>query len=247
MKRLPVMTIVIALCCILCGCSDTSDAENTVAEADAAATAENAIAVVADSATAQYFTDDAVADADIEQILLAGINTPSSMNSQPWHFTAVTDASILQQIADDMSAGMPFGGPEETPDVDSSDGDAETAPEQASTTAPTKADIADAPLAIVISCTESNELDAGLACQSMAIEAQLLGYGTKIVSSPTIALNGTKQAEYKELLGIPESQAVITVLLVGVEDTSVDETADGYTAATERNPFDEMVTYVKPE
>ena len=62
-----------------------------------------------------------------------------------------------------------------------------------------------------------------------------------------MALNGANQAEYKELLGIPENQAAAAVLLIGKEDTSIDESVDGYTGATERNPMDETVTYVTGE
>ena len=246
MKRISVVTSIFLLICILCGCCSAE---------------ETAAALVADSPTTQYFTDEAVADADIDQILLAGVNAASSMNSQPWHFTAITDTSVLQQIADDMSSGMSFGAADTAPEGsepsegevsdDPSSPDGETLPEgaqmPAAPAATNKAGIADVPLAIVISCKEGNELDAGLACQSMAIEAQLLGYGTKIVSSPTIALNGSKQADYKALLGIPEDQTAAAILLVGVEDTSVDETMDGYTAATTRNPLEDMITYIKSE
>ena len=89
------------------------------------------------------------------------------------------------------------------------------------------------------------ELDAGLACQTMSVAAQLLGYGTKIISSPTLAVNGENQAAYREQLGIPENQAAAAFLLIGMEDTSMDESADAYTSATPRNPLDEMVTYVE--
>ena len=106
-----------------------------------------------------------------------------------------------------------------------------------------KAGIADAPLAIIVSCAAGSELDAGLATQNMSVAAQLMGYGTKIISSPTMALNGEKQEEYRALLGIPSEYSAVAVLLVGYEDTSVDETVDGYTAATTRNSFDEMVTF----
>lgn len=104
------------------------------------------------------------------------------------------------------------------------------------------AGITDAPLAIVVSSTEGSEFDAGLTCQNMSAEAQLLGYGTKIISSPTIALNGDSQQTYRELLGIPSDQSAVAVLLIGREDTSLD--ADSVTAATERNSADEMTTRV---
>lgn len=79
----------------------------------------------------------------------------------------------------------------------------------------------------------------------MSVAAQLLGYGTKIISSPTLAVNGENQAAYREHLGIPENQAAAAFLLIGMEDTSMDESADAYTSATPRNPLDEMVTYVE--
>ncbi|MCD8397879.1 MAG: nitroreductase family protein [Lachnospiraceae bacterium] len=168
---------------------------------------QSAAELVSDIPTTQYFTDDPVADEDIEMILTAGINSPSAMNSQPWHFSAVTDTTVLQQVSDD-----------------------------------TGADIADAPLAIIVSCAEGSELDAGLACQTMSIEAQLLGYGSKIISSPADILNGE---EYRELMGVPEDYSVVAVLLVGYEDTSLDEDADGNTSATARNSMDELVTLVE--
>ena len=98
----------------------------------------------------------------------------------------------------------------------------------------------------MVSCAEGSELDAGLACQTMSVTAQLLGYGTKILTSPTIALNGEKQEEYRQLLGIPEDYSAAVVLLVGYADSSMEET-DGATGATERSPLDEQVTYVTAE
>lgn len=107
-----------------------------------------------------------------------------------------------------------------------------------------KAGVADAPLVIVISCKSGSELDAGLACQNMSGVAQLLGYGTKIVTSATMALNGSNQDSFRDLLGIPEGYSAAAVLLIGHEDTTVDESADGYTGATARNDASDLVTYV---
>lgn len=101
------------------------------------------------------------------------------------------------------------------------------------------------PLDIVVSCSTGAELNAGLACQNMSVTAQLLGYGSKIISSPTIALNGEKQEEYRAVLGIPEDYTAVAILLIGYEDTTVDQTADTYSGATERNPMADVVTYVK--
>ncbi|MCD7814959.1 MAG: nitroreductase family protein [Lachnospiraceae bacterium] len=234
-------------------------------EADTQTAAE----LVEDIPTTQYFTDDPVADDDIEAILNAGINSPSAMNSQSWHFSVITDTSLLQQISDEMSSMMASSGgfssntaisaeiteesdrvtlnivSEDIDETGNTDVTNETEEGIGSATV-TKAGIADAPLAIVISCADGSELDAGIACQTMSIEAQLLGYGSKIISSPTSILNGENQEEYQELLGIPDGYSAAAILLVGQEDTSVDETMDGYTSATTRNSQDDMVTYIEP-
>ena len=305
-KYTPMIAAVVALS-LLCGCSQPDAQPNTAAPQTPAETAQaadvNALERIVDMETTQYFTDAPVSDQDIETILTAGVNAPSAMNGQPWHFSVITDKAVLEQINEDMSGGMSFGGtppesmtmPEDLPEgVTAPEGSGMTPPSGAEGTQPpegftlpegftpaegsmpsgsftppegsadgappsgfpggtgsgfgggsTKAGITDAPLAIVISCTDGSELDAGLACQNMSAAAQLLGYGTKIISSPTMALNGAKQAEYRELLGIPENQSAAAILLIGKADTSVDTTVDTYTGATTRNPLSDMVTYVK--
>ena len=198
----------------------------------------DAVSVLQNIRTTQYFTDEAVAQKDIETIVQAGINAPSAMNGQPWHFSVITDAEVLQQISEGMGSGMGFGGrPQGAPDGEMTFPEGMTPPEAMEGGRPegmespegfapdgtmpegmdfpampegmdfaegqppaapgggsmNKAGIADAPLVIVISCKAGSELDAGLACQNMSGVAQLLGYGTKIVTSPTMALNGTDQ------------------------------------------------------
>lgn len=208
-----------------CGGGETAAAETALpADSDE----ESALSLLTDVATTQYFTDEAVAEEDVDTILGAGINAPSALNGQNWHFSAITDKEVLEQIASDMGAGTAAG-------TGASDSGALS-----------KAGIADAPLAIVISCASGSEFDAGLACQAMSSAAILLGYGTKIVSSPTAALNGSRQDYYRGLLGIPTDYSAAAVLLVGYADESVDETADGYTGATSRDGAESIVTYVTP-
>ena len=207
--------------------AETEPASTLNAEADVAGAMDTALELLTDVATTQYFTDDAVEEEDIDTILDAGINAPSAMNGQKWHFSAITDKEVLEQIAADMAAGTVTG-------TSGSDNGTQS-----------KAGIADAPLAIVVSCASGSEFDAGLACQAMSSAAILLGYGTKIISSPTIVLNGENQDEYRELLGIPEDYSAVAVLLVGYADEDVDESTDGYTCATERNSAEDKATYVQ--
>lgn len=283
-------TAALALTLLLSGCSQTAGQTSDQEAGDGAGNPDSqALSLVTDIPTTQYFTDEAVKEEDVTTILTAGVNAPSAMNGQPWHFTAITDQATLQQIADDMGGGFPAGIQPPTEGETGADapaalpedwdgelpegmqlpedwdgelsegvqppegpGDEEGMPSapadngEESGAAPAKADITGAPLAIVISCREGSELDAGLACQTMSVTAQLLGYGTKILTAPTIALNGEKQEEYRQLLGIPEDYSAAAILLVGYADSSAGE-ADGATGATERNPLDEQVTYVAAE
>ena len=283
----------LALTFLLSGCSQTNGQASGQDTGENVGTSDTqALSLVTDIPTTQSFTDEAVKEEDVTTILTAGVNTPSAMNGQPWHFAVITDQATLQQIANDMgggfSAGMqppaagegaadipaapPEGGGEnmelpegteppedwnenmelpegaEPPTEGSGDSTPPTTDDSGdgSGTTPAKADITGAPLAIVISCAEGSELDAGLACQTMSVTAQLLGYGTKILTSPTIALNGEKQEEYRQLLGIPDDYSAAVILLVGYADSSAEE-ADGVTGATQRNPLDEQVTYVAAE
>ena len=231
---------------------------------------EDAAKLLCEVKTTQFFADEEIPSADIEKILSAGVNAPSAMNSQPWHFTAVTDDEVAAKLRDAMGsmkppAGAPAGAPAQMPKdmptppegmpkpSEGKPGDMPAppagAPEGASEGKPAfsraagKAGIGDAPLTIVISCAEGSELDAGLAVQNMSAEAQLLGYGTKIMTAPTMALNGENADEYKALLSIPENQKVAAVLLVGKAATA-EENPDAVASATTRNPFEETVTII---
>jgi len=66
-----------------------------------------------------------------------------------------------------------------------------------------------------------------------------LGYGTKIVSSPAIALNGEKKPYFDKLLQIPEGYSNVAVLLIGRNDESVD----AITGVSTRSTMDEKVRF----
>ena len=242
------------------GSSSTSDAAKVLTEAK----------------TTQFFSDEAVSDEDVEKILSAGVNAPSAMNTQPWHFTAVTDGDVAQKLADAMKNMKPpamkdgdFKMPP-MPPADGQTGERPMPPEGAPKDFPkdmpkdapkdmpadmpkperggagfsrmaNKAGIGDAPLTIVVSCKEGSELDAGLAVQNMSAEAQLLGYGTKIMTAPTMALNTD---EYKAMLSVPEGQKIAAVLIIGKPATE-EENPDAVSSATTRNAFDEVVTIIE--
>ena len=83
--------------------------------------------------------------------------------------------------------------------------------------------------------------DCGLAAQNMVIAANALGYGTKIVSAPTMTLNGERHDEICEKLGVNKAYKAVAVVLVGYTDTDVD----GVTGASVRNAMEEKVSFSK--
>lgn len=103
-------TAALALSLLLSGCSQTTGQTSAQGAGEGAGNPDTqALSLVTDIPTTQYFTDEAVKEEDVTTILTAGVNAPSAMNGQPWHFTAITDRTVLQQIADDMGSGAPAG------------------------------------------------------------------------------------------------------------------------------------------
>jgi len=192
------------------------------------------LSILTKAKTAKSFTNDAVSDSDLEIILKSGINAPSARNSQPWHFSVVKDTAILEEIASSM--GSPGKQPPPT---------GGSAPPQGPTDgamAP-RLSITSSKVAIIISGTSklsTDTFDCGLACQNMSITAMSLGYATKIVSSPSDAINGDQKAYFHELLGIPEGMNAVAVLMIGKSGEKVD----AISGATTRNSFASVITYV---
>ncbi|MCQ2237726.1 MAG: nitroreductase family protein [Bacteroidaceae bacterium] len=192
--------------------------------------------LIEDIPTTQAFLTDAVDEADLQRIVNAGVNAPSALNQQPWHFSVVTNADEIKQMGEAMKAAMQ-NGPAPAPKGDGKD----DAPKPPTASGP-HSGLGDSPVVIVISCKPGNELDAGLAVQNMNAMAHLLGYGTKIASSVNMLFNGENKDEYYAKFQVPEGMNITTALLVGKMDT---EKWDATTSATPRKPQTETVTTVK--
>ena len=215
------------------------------------ALAEETVSIILNAGTTQAFTEDAVAEEDLTAILEAGLSATSAINQQPWFFAVVTNQEVMAEINANMSLGAAQGEmaedalpevleelPESAPATDGATENAETAS--------AKAGLGDAPVAIILYMDEATaspnaSFDCGLACQNMVIAASALGYGAKIISSPTMALNGENHDALCETLGVDPSLSAVAVLLVGVADTQVD----GYAGASERSLMDEKVSFVE--
>ncbi len=190
---------------------------------------------------------------DVQTILKAGLAAESAMNQQPWYFVAITDQSVMEELAgfgggasgEDMPAFLQGGdipaAPSDGEMPDAPDGDVPLSENRGSA----KAAMGDSPLAIVIYMDEDTSLtnpsfDCGLAAQNMYIAAASLGYGVKIVASPTMILNGTDHDQICEKLGVDTNLSAIAVLLIG----KPDDTVDGISGATERSGINEKATLI---
>lgn len=200
-----------------------------------------ALQVIMNVGTTQAFTDEAIPDEDIEAIVQAGLAAASAINQQPWHFAVITNAEVMAEIAG--GSAMPAGfAPAADGDEAASSGASSSAP---AASASVKAALGDSPVAIVLYMNEGTaspnaSFDCGLACQNMVIAASSLGYGAKIVSSPTITLNGENHDALCEKLGVDPAYQAVAVLLIGHANT-----ADTSTSASVRSTMAEKVSFVK--
>lgn len=53
----------------------------------------------------RQYTGQPISEADIENLLQAGMAAPSASNRKPWRFVAVTDRNMLEQLAHDHPYG----------------------------------------------------------------------------------------------------------------------------------------------
>jgi len=216
---------------------------------NASADDKDLLKIVEDIPTAQAFLKDPIPEADIERIVNAGVNAPSAMNKQPWHFTIISNTETIKQLAEAQKQGMKFPPmgkdmPKDAPKMGAGDRPAPPAggmPKMPGGRGP-KSGLGDSPLVIIVSCADGGEFDAGLACECMNDMANMLGYGTKIASSVKMLFDGEKKAEYYAQFQIPDGQHIVTALLIGKVN---DEAYDAVTSATPRNAREQVVTILK--
>lgn len=183
------------------------------------AAAQSVTDVILSTGTTNAFTQEAVPEKDLKLILQAGIQTASAQNKQPWYFVALTNHDMMEEIAAD---GPDFSSLKE---------------------GTVKALFGDSPVAILVynaseSVSVAEGFDCGLATQNMVIAASSLGYGTKVIGMPTLALNGENHDAWCERLGVDASMQCCAVILLGRIDT------DAVSTATTRMRFEEKVSII---
>lgn len=174
---------------------------------------------------AKKFTADTVSQEDLDLILKAGISTVVQLDRQPWQFTAITDAQVLDQLADDCENMLNF---EDNEEDSATDAIREKMSEMIENLSD-EISIGDAPAAIVIyaddsSASPNESFDCGMAVQNMILTASTLGYGTSVISGPLSVLNGENHDTYCMQFGVDSNMNAVAVLLLGAaEEFSSEE------------------------
>ena len=138
----------------------------------------------------------------LEKILLAGLQAPSARNHQPWHFSVVQDAALIQEVHDEAAKVMGKGGSPRFADPDF----------QMFYHAPT----------VVFLFGEKDfswtQVDCGIAVENMALAAEGLGVGSVILGLPKPAFSGEKAEELRAKLECPEGYDFVIALALGYAD-----------------------------
>ncbi len=131
-------------------------------------------------------------------ILKAGLEAPSARNRQPWHFSVVQDAALIQRVHDEAARVLGNGGPRfSDPDF------------QIFYHAPT----------VIFLFGEKDfawsQVDCGIAVENMALAAEGLGVGSVILGMPKPAFTGEKAGELRQCLRCPEGYDFVIALALG--------------------------------
>lgn len=141
------------------------------------------------------FTDEAVSDELVNQVLTAAIHGPSGSNTQPWHFIVVRDPTVKQAISEVYEEARAAG---PTPSAGGA-----------------RQPLAAAPV-LIVACVNTPASDrAGFqtgasiypSVQNILLAARALGLGSCLTT-----LHRRRKARIHEILGIPdhiESAAII--------------------------------------
>ena len=136
----------------------------------------------------------------LASILKAGLEAPSARNRQPWHYSVVQNAELIQEVHEEAAKNM-----------------------AASTGSPRFRDpgfqiFYHAPTVIFIFADKDfhwSHVDCGIAVENMALAAEGLGVGSVILGLPLPAFKGDKADDLRDRLGCPEGYDFVVALALG--------------------------------
>lgn len=182
-----------------------------------------AIKVIQDRRSVRNFTDEPIADQDLDMILEAARLAPSGENAQPWRFIVVKDELMRKKMGAIAGGGSSrrFTAEFVTKKMQERFANLEDeAKKQAAfqklTTGQVSAFMAEAPVNIVV-CGKKDvwdtPYDTSAAIENILLMVTALGLGACWVIAPCIDIRD--EDRIKGLLGIPEEFKAVSILSIG--------------------------------
>ena len=155
---------------------------------------------ISDRRSHRVYKEDQLPEDVLAAILKAGLEAPSARNRQPWHFSVVQNAELIQEVHDEAARNM-----------------------TAATGSPRYKDpgfqiFYHAPTVVFIFGEKDfywSHVDCGIAVENMALAAEDLGVGSVILGLPLPAFKGDKADDLRSRLGCPEGYDFVVALALG--------------------------------
>ena len=159
---------------------------------------------ISDRRSHRSYRKEQVPEDVLGSVLKAGLEAPSARNHQPWHFSVVQDAALIQEVHDEAAKVMRKNGSPQFSDPDF----------QIFYHAPT----------VIFLFGEKEfswtQVDCGIAVENMVLAAESLGVGSVILGLPKPAFMGEKADTLRQKLQCPEGYDFVVALALGyAEDT----------------------------
>ncbi len=130
-----------------------------------------------------------IAPEQLKTLMEVAVASPSARNSQPWHFSFVQNANLLQDISLAVAQAL------DRPGYD-----------------------APAVVFLSRSTTENQAygaIDCGIAAENLAIAAQGMGLGSVILGMPRSAFSSPRADEFRKALRFPEGYDFAIAVAIG--------------------------------
>ena len=167
----------------------------------------------------KVYKSDPVPRKDLELLAKVGIAAPNAYNAQEWHFSFVTNATLLNELEKQvyqalLTCGISKPGGNQHP-------------------------LYEAPVLVVISADRNSAFakqDCSAANENIAIAAKSLGFGSRFLDVPNHFFNAPGGETYKKRCGVPDGYDTICFLALGYP-------ADSGEVATEKK--NDVVSFIE--
>lgn len=159
----------------------------------------NVLQAISDRRSHRAYKAEQIPEDVLKSILTAALQSPSARNRQPWHFSVVQDADLIQEVHDEASRVMGKNGNPRFADPDF----------HIFYHAPT----------VVFLFGEKDfgwtQVDCGIAVENIALAAEGLGVGSVILGLPASAFKGERADELRRKLRCPEGYDFVIAIALG--------------------------------